>query len=81
MKINVRFFAQYKELTGADSIVMELPDGKSGSYLLEQLIKSYPGLKIMNNNVRLAVNLEFKSIDTILTDGDEVAFIAPVSGG
>lgn len=48
------------------------------------LIKSFePDLAatVSSDRVRLAVNGSLTTGDAILTDGDEVAFLPPVSGG
>jgi len=81
MKVTVKLFARYRELAGVESIEVELPKDSTGSDLLNHLVRQYPALNIMHKNARLAVNLEFRSLETVLLDGDEISYIAPVSGG
>ena len=48
--------------------------------LLKQLIKQYPTLKELNS-IAIAVNGNYSNTDTIVSSGDEIALIPPVSGG
>jgi molybdopterin synthase catalytic subunit len=47
----------------------------------DALQKLHPALDPNRETVRAAVNQEFAEWDVIVADGDEVAFIPPVSGG
>ena len=81
MKVTVQFFAGFRELTGTDGVEIEIPEGTTGDILSRRLAEQFPGIEKLIPSTRLAVNLEFKPDETVLTDGDEVAFIPPVSGG
>lgn len=81
MKVKVRFFAAYREILGQRETEVELPKGARVSLLLANLIKEWPALSEVAAMSRFVVNQEFVSPDTLLEEGDEVAFIPPVAGG
>jgi len=81
MKINVKFFALYRQLTGVRETVVEVGDGATVAEVWHQAQTMYPRLQGMSDTLVATVNLEYKSLETRLQDGDEVAFIPPVSGG
>ena len=80
MKVSVRFFALYRERAGTSQTEVELPDGATPEELLIRLRGIYPSLPL-SDSVLIAVNSEYASPESPLHDGDEVAFIPPVSGG
>ena len=80
MRVAVRFFAMFRERAGVSHTEVELPDGSSPAQLLERLRTQFPSLP-SESPVLMAVNSEYVSEEAVLQDGDEVAFIPPVSGG
>ena len=80
MKVSVRFFALYRERAGTSQTEMELPDGATPEELLVRLRSEYASLPL-SNSVLIAVNSEYANPEAPLHEGDEVAFIPPVSGG
>ncbi len=81
MKIRVRFFASLKDILGQKELVLDVPEGMTGGGLLRQLAQDHPRLSPLVPSLVLAVNREYAHLDRKLRDGDEVAFIPPVSGG
>jgi len=81
LKIEVRFFAVYRERAGCDTIALEVPDGATVADLTEELGHRFPSLTSASTPIVVAVNAEYANPDTPLRDGDEVALIPPVSGG
>lgn len=79
MCVRVRLFAAYREAAGARELEVPLARGARVHDLAELLavrvpaITSAPGL--------VAVNQTYVGQDFELHDGDEAAFIPPVSGG
>jgi molybdopterin converting factor small subunit len=45
------------------------------------LVRDHPALASFTRAMSTAVNLEYARLDTPVRDGDEVAFLPPVSGG
>ena len=81
MKLSIRFFSTYKDVTGVDTLVVERPGRASVEDLLEYILEQYPGLKRFRKGALIAVNKEFSDLEYELSDGDEVAFMPPVGGG
>jgi len=84
MNITVRYFALLRERVGADAEVVEWqgsePDvGKLRELLAERTPMIAPLLRA--GSLLVAVNREYATAGTPLKDGDEVAFLPPVSGG
>ena len=79
--VRARLFARLREQAGTDAENVELPAGSTVSNVYEALQKLHPGLQADPNAVRAALNQEFAGWDAVVADGDEVAFIPPVSGG
>ena len=80
MKVLVRFFALYRERAGTDEIEVELPPEATPTDLLAELRGLYPSLPT-SDSVLIAVNYQYVDPQSPLHEGDEVAFIPPVSGG
>ncbi len=78
LMINVLLFAQLKDELGKETVTIE-GNGMSVAQLKGKMKVDFQleGLE----TVMTAVNEEFADDDTILSDGDTVAFIPPVSGG
>lgn len=76
--ISILFFAQLQESMGQSQ--MEVPlAGKTVAEVKTWLEKEYPLLSL--GQVMTAVNEEFARDQTIVNEGDQVAFIPPISGG
>jgi molybdopterin converting factor subunit 1 len=80
LKVSVRFFALYRERAGVSQTEVDLPEGATPEELLVRLRGSYTSLP-PSDSVLIAVNSEYASPEEPLHEGDEVAFIPPVSGG
>lgn len=81
MRVQARFFAAYRELTGVSRIEVRLPEGATVADLIDALRRQGPSFGALPPKPAAAVNLEYAGADTGLRDGDEVAFIPPVAGG
>ncbi|HPH96909.1 MAG TPA: molybdopterin converting factor subunit 1 [Anaerolineaceae bacterium] len=81
INIKVLFFATLKERTGTSHADIEIKDSATVADLLDKLMVQYPGLRTSKENMIIAVNQKFATVEDILGDGDEVAVFPPVSGG
>ena len=77
MSINVQFFASLREQTGKPQIT--LPYDKPLDVLT--VWKQATDNMAMPDNTLCAINMEYVKPDTVINDGDEVAFFPPVTGG
>ena len=81
MHISVLFFGILKDLTGRAADRIELPAGASAATVFEHYAVQFPKLRAMENRILLARNQEFVRPAESVMDGDEIAFLPPVSGG
>ncbi len=79
--IHARFFARLREQAGTDSETVHVPQRSTVGDVYAALRGAHPALESNLDAVRPAINQEFSSWDTVVDEGDEVAFIPPVSGG
>lgn len=81
MKVSVLFFGITHDLTGCAREEMVLHEGERLEGLQRIYERRFPGLLSVKGSLLFAVNQEIASPSTPLRDGDEVAFMPPVSGG
>lgn len=81
MRVRVRLFAVQRELAGAREVPLELGDGATVEDAWAAIVARFPLLAPGRPSVRFARNGDYAEAATTLDDGDEVAFIPPVSGG
>jgi molybdopterin synthase catalytic subunit len=81
MRIRVRLFAIQRELAGTREVALDLPDGATIEDAWLAVVERFPALAPGRAYVRFARNAAYAPAETGLADGDEVAFIPPVSGG
>ncbi len=81
--VRVRFFAILRDRVGRE--VVEMP--VSGEITLRELegmvVEMFPQMEeyLRGRKVLISVNQEFATPETVIKDGDEVAFLPPFSGG
>jgi molybdopterin synthase catalytic subunit/molybdopterin converting factor small subunit len=80
MRVRARCFATLRELSAARS-ELELPDRASVADAWDALVARHAGLEPHRQFTQPARNGNAVSWDEPLADGDEVAFLPPVSGG
>jgi molybdopterin converting factor subunit 1 len=81
MLVTIRLFARLREMAGGAEFRRELPDGATARSAWDALAGEFPGFDDYSKAVSCAVNQEYARMTTPLGDGDEVAFLPPVSGG
>jgi len=80
MLVHARCFAVLRELSAA-RCDLDLPDGASVDDAWSALAARFPVLAPHRPFVRAARNAAYVRWEAVLADGDEVAFLPPVSGG
>ena len=68
-------------MTGLREDSIEVPDGGLAASVFEHYSHRFPRLREMSASIVLAVNQKFCAPSEALADGDELAFLPPVSGG
>jgi molybdopterin converting factor subunit 1 len=81
MRFRVRLFARAKDLMGASSLTLDLPEGATVGQLRRRLAEEQPALAALLERSALAVNDEFAEDKTTLPAEAEIALLPPVSGG
>ncbi|HBE4953319.1 TPA: molybdopterin synthase sulfur carrier subunit [Escherichia coli] len=82
--IKVLFFAQVRELVGTDAteVAADFPTVEAlRQHMSAQSDRWALALALEDGKLLAAVNQTLVSFDHPLTDGDEVAFFPPVTGG
>ena len=80
MRVKVRLFARLREIAGAPELERDVDAGTLGG-LWDELAREYPAMAPYRGSISGAVNAEYARMDAPIRDGDEVAFLPPVSGG
>ena len=78
--VRVRFFARLRELAGTETQEVKASPGARVASVYAAMRAYHPALP-PQAGVRAALNHEFVDWAAEIADGDEVAFIPPVSGG
>ena len=81
MRIVVRLFARLRDIAGRAELEREIPPGATIGSLWDGLIRDFPGMAPYTASISAAVNADYARMDTVVNEGDEVAFLPPVSGG
>jgi len=81
LRVRVRLFAIQRELAGTREVHLDLADGSTVGDAWDAVAARHPVLAPGRPSVRFARNGDYAEPATPLEDGDEVAFIPPVSGG
>jgi MoaE-MoaD fusion protein len=81
MRVRVLFFGMLKDVVGRSGDDFDIPEGSSLASLFDAYAERYPRLREISRSIVIARNQEFASPGTCLAEGDEVAFLPPVSGG
>jgi molybdopterin synthase catalytic subunit/molybdopterin converting factor small subunit len=79
--IQIRHFAMVRELLGVASESRSYPGDVTPDAVFAELADAHPDFAGMKRAVRVMVNHAYAAWDQPLEDGDELAFIPPVSGG
>ena len=79
MRYNILYFASLRDVAGADREQVESARADARGLYAE--LQARHGFALPAERLRVAVNGEFAAWDRALADGDEVAFLPPVSGG
>jgi molybdopterin converting factor subunit 1 len=81
MKVKVKLFAVHRQLLGQRELEMDIPSGATILDAWRQLKAEHPKMEHLSDTLMAARNQDYAPLDTRLSDGDEIAFIPPVSGG
>ncbi|HVF34652.1 MAG TPA: molybdopterin converting factor subunit 1 [Candidatus Saccharimonadia bacterium] len=78
MSVTVLYFASLRDRAGMDAETLPADGSVSDAY---DALRARHDFAFARTQLRVAVNGTLASWDHALRDGDEIAFIPPVSGG
>jgi molybdopterin synthase sulfur carrier subunit len=92
MKLELRFFATFREAAGGKTVEAEFADGSSVGEVLRELEDGYEemaGRLIVDGDLAPQINvlkngrevLHLDGLETVLEDGDRLSVFPPVAGG
>lgn len=92
MKLELRFFASFREAVGSKTITKEYPDDVTVGAVLESLESEYPDLEgslLEDGGLAQHINvlkngrevLHMEGLDTELDSADTISIFPPVAGG
>lgn len=81
--VSVLFFAGARDLAGVERSAIPLPAVTTPEQLLGCVVRSFGELSIIRDSVIISHNQEYcvPGQELVLSAGDEVAIIPPISGG
>jgi len=81
VQVRLLFFAVLRDIAGTDERQLAVADGTTARDVWQSLRREYAKLTDYSQPPMIAINESYAAPETILRDGDELAFIPPVAGG
>jgi molybdopterin converting factor subunit 1 len=81
MRVNIRLFARLRDLAGSGELIRDVPGPATVQTVWAALTSEMPELQVYERTMSVAVNADYSRMSAAVNEGDEVAFLPPVSGG
>ena len=81
MRVTIRLFARLRDLAGSGELVRDVANPATVETVWRSLVNEMPDLQAYERTMSVAVNADYAKMSAKVQDGDEVAFLPPVSGG
>jgi molybdopterin converting factor subunit 1 len=81
MQVTVHFFARLRELAGRREWQADVAGGSTVADVWAAAVAAHPEIDALAASISCAVNTDFSERSTVVHEGDDVAFLPPVSGG
>jgi molybdopterin synthase sulfur carrier subunit len=81
MRVTVRLFARLRDIAGSGEMTREAPAGANVGLVWASLVSEFPEFSAYEKSISCAVNADYSRFSAMVAEGDEIAFLPPVSGG
>jgi molybdopterin converting factor subunit 1 len=81
MRVTVKLFARLRDIAGASELTRDLAPGTTIGGVWKGLAGEFPEFAPYERSISSALNADYSKMDVVVREGDEVAFLPPVSGG
>jgi molybdopterin converting factor subunit 1 len=81
MRVTVRLVARLRDIAGSGELTREAAAGATVADVWRGLTAEFPDMARYDSSISSAVNADYAKMAAPLSEGDEVAFLPPVSGG
>ena len=81
MRVTIRLFARLRDLAGSGELVRDVASPATVGSVWSTLVGEMPALREYERTMSVAVNADYARMSAAVHEGDEVAFLPPVSGG
>ena len=81
MRVTVKLFARLRDLAGAGELVRDVDSPATVQTVWRSLVAEFPAVAEYERSMSVAVNADYARMSAAVHEGDEVAFLPPVSGG
>jgi molybdopterin converting factor subunit 1 len=79
--VTIRLFARLRDLAGSGELVRDVEPPATVHSVWRDLVAEMPALADYERTMSVAVNADYSRMSAAVSEGDEVAFLPPVSGG
>jgi MoaE-MoaD fusion protein len=81
VQVRVLFFGLLRDVVGKAEDLLDVPEGATLDDVFKHYAATAPRLTELRKSIVLARNQQFSPGSTVVGNGDELAFLPPVSGG
>jgi molybdopterin converting factor subunit 1 len=81
VRVTIRLFARLRDIVGAGELQRDVASEATIGDVWADLVQAHPELGAYGSSLSCAHNQDYARMHARLRDGDEVAFLPPVSGG
>lgn len=82
MELRVLFFGAARTAVACHEATVRIERSPlNANELWDELVENFPALEPLRSSTRMARNHEYLPMDGLVSYGDEIALIPPVSGG
>jgi molybdopterin converting factor subunit 1 len=81
MRVTIRLFARLRDIAGSGELARDAATGATVADVWRGLVAEFPEMGRYDSSISCAVNADYAKMAVPVAEGDEIAFLPPVSGG